>query len=69
MVVLIAISLVKIVLLAHDHMFLTIVTYQGKMTFETLDCLVHSPRYVALFTISILHKSIYKGDATHLHAV
>ena len=69
MVVLLVISFTKIYLMSHDHMFLTVVTYQGSMTFDTQDGLVHSPRYVALFTISLLHKCVFKGDATSIHAV
>ena len=50
-------------------MFLTVDTLHGKMTFDTLDGLVHSPRYVALFTISFLNKCVFKGDSTDIHAV
>jgi hypothetical protein len=69
MVVLLLISFVKIYLISQDHMFLTVMTYQGSLIFDTLDVMVHSPRYVALLTISLLHKCIYKGDVTSIHAV
>lgn len=50
-------------------MFLTVEMPNVKLTFDTLDGLVHSPRYIALFSISFLHKCVFKGDSNNVHAV
>ena len=58
MVILILLTGSKIVLLCEECIFFSIQqTFIGDITFDSLDHLVHSPRYLALFTISLMHGS------------
>ena len=62
MLILLILSYVKMLFVASDYIFITVELYNEKITFDSLDGLLHSPRYMALFTISFLNQSSFKGD-------
>ena len=74
MVAILVLSGLKIGLLAHEKLFVTIdgmteLQSIPDMTFDAFEVITHSPRYLALFTMCFMARAKFTGRQDTLSAV